>query len=186
MSPCTTLGVTPAAAARPLFVQARSAASPLSQKLQHALAGGRHALRRRAGKAHAGNRSLGLERARRAHHHAQDHAAGGQRVVGDPIDEAADFGGKRWRLEGAVDGPETVVADRGIGRVVPDDADHAAGAERHVDDIAGLAAGGSAIGIGCGHRHRNQHRNGRFAGHALRISLGSNRLGRADDGPGFG
>ncbi len=120
-----------------------------------------HRLRRRPIQPNAGNRRRRKQRARRPEHHAEHHAARGHRVVRDPIDEGADFPGQGRRVEAADDRAQPVVADRFVGRVVPDHADDVAGAERDLDDVAGRDGkpGGDPICIGSGNRDRHEHGN---------------------------
>ena len=115
---------------------------------EDALAGVRHPLRRRAGKPHADHGLFRLERALRAEHHAQDHAARSERVVGHPIDEFEQRTRERRRVVNALD-----LADfcrrHVVGHVVPDRADHEPRAERHGDDRPRreLAVGGVGVGL---------------------------------------
>jgi hypothetical protein len=56
------------------------------------------------------------------------------------------------------------VPDLRIRRVVPDHADVVARAERHFDDIAGLAVLRRAVGVGRGDGERQEHGQGLVAG----------------------
>ena len=70
--------------------------------------------------------------------HAQHHAARADGIVGDPIDEIAQFRLKRRQFEFFLDILEPVV-EPGIGFYVlrPDYGRRLAGAERYADDVAG-------------------------------------------------
>ena len=99
---------------------------------------------------------------RRPQHHAQHHAARRQRVVGDPVDEGPQVA---WaaaaRRSFSTIGRRRLWPISGVRRIVPDDADHVAGAERHLDDIAGRdrQAVGNAIAVGPGDRDRQEDGN---------------------------
>eukprot|EP01035_Chromulina_nebulosa_P005834 gene5834-biopygen4934 len=82
---------------------------------------------------------------------AMEPAARRQGVIGDPVDEIAQFLPKPRYVEFLADILQAVVQPRvGIGVFRPHHADHVARAERHGDDIAGLQidATGHPIGIG--------------------------------------
>jgi hypothetical protein len=93
--------------------------------------------------------------------HAQHHAAGGQRVIRHPFDEAAQFRLQRRKFELFLDILEPVV-ERRIGVVVfsPDHPGRFARAERHGDDVAGrdiIKLSRHTIGISPVQRDRHQH-----------------------------
>ena len=104
--------------------------------------------------------ALGAERFAHAQRHPQHHAARRQRVVGDPIDEAAQLFPQRRNIEPAGDILEPVI-ESPIGRILlgPHDAGIVARAERHGDEIARSKrdAVHSTIGIGMVERDRDQH-----------------------------
>ncbi len=104
--------------------------------LKHAASRRRHARGRRPREVDAGDRRLGLERAGRAKHHPEHHAAAGHGVVRHPVDEGADLLRQRRRLVLFLYAPQAVMADLGVGRIVPHDADDVARAQRHPDDVA--------------------------------------------------
>ena len=92
--------------------------------------------------------------------HAQHHAARRQRVVGDPIDECAQFLLQRRHIELFADVLEAIVQARiGIGVVGPHHRDHLARSERHTHHIARLElhAARHPVGIGLIERDRHQH-----------------------------
>ncbi len=113
-----------------------------------------------AGEADAVARPLGLGPVRIADRHPRHHAARGQRVAGDPVDEAAERRADRrpvmlraHRLEiGAA-------AHRRIGIGIPDDPQRLAGAERHRHEIAGLQVEvfGRAVAVAAVERQRHEH-----------------------------
>jgi hypothetical protein len=92
--------------------------------------------------------------------HAQHHAARGQGVVGDPVDQAAQFLLQRRHVELFADVLQAVVQTWiGIGVFRPDDRDHLARPQRHADDVAGLQlhAARHPVGIVLIERDRHQH-----------------------------
>ena len=105
----------------------------VGEQRQHARARRGHARRRRAREAHADARALGPERFAHAQRHPQHHAARRQRVVGDPIDEAAQFPPQRGDVEPVGDILQPVIEPL-IGRflLAPDDPGAFARAERTV------------------------------------------------------
>ena len=107
------------------------------QKRQDPLARRGHPLRVRTRKADANALALGPEMLAHAQAHPQHHAARGDGVVRDPIDETAQLGAQRRQFELFLDVLEPVV-EPGIGLRVfrPDHRGRLAGAERHADDIA--------------------------------------------------
>jgi hypothetical protein len=87
-SPSTTEVPTPASAASALLVRASPSAATSSTRFRAGVM--------RSGAARPDAPRLRLfrpERLRHPHHHAQHHAARAERVVGDPIDEAAHLAG---------------------------------------------------------------------------------------------
>jgi hypothetical protein len=152
--------------------------------VEDAATGRGHALRLGTGPADADERSFRRERARRPQHHARDHAALGQRVARDPVDEAPHRRRDRRRVKLAGDGAQAVVADLQIGRIVPDNADHVAGAERRLDDIARPESevGRRPIGVRRRDGDGNHDGNRPYFRHPCRIL---SRL-MADDGLAFG
>jgi integrase/recombinase XerC len=94
-----------------------------------------------------------------AQRHAQDHAARGQCIASDPIDEAAQLGLERRQIELAVDVLEAIVQARiGVGVIGPDHAQSLARSERHRNDVARpkVELRRHPIGIGLIERDRNQ------------------------------
>ncbi len=92
--------------------------------------------------------------------HPQHHAARRQRVVGDPIDERAQFLLQRRHVEFFADILEAIVQARiGIGVFGPYHRDHLARSQRHAHHIAGLQvhAARHPVGIGVIERDRHQH-----------------------------
>ena len=129
------------------------------KKRQHPLPRRGHALRGRAGKAHADALALGAEMLAHAQAHPQHHAARGDRVVRDPVDEAAQLGAQRRQFELFLNVLEAVVEPRiGLRVLRPDHGSGLAGAERHADDIARrkLKRLGHPVGIGPVKRDRDQ------------------------------
>ena len=128
----------------------------VGRELEHAAARPGHPLRRRAGEAHARHRPLRLERLGRAQHHAQHHAARGERVVGEPVDEADERFRQRRGVVDVLDLAQ-LLARHVVRRPGPDGAKHEPRAERHGDDRAGRQRPVAGVGIGCADRHRHQH-----------------------------
>ena len=92
--------------------------------------------------------------------HPQYHAAGGQRVVGDPIDESAQLLLQRRHVELFADVLEAIVQARiGIGVLRPHHRDRLARPQRHADHIARrhIHAARHPVGIGLIERDRHQH-----------------------------
>ena len=101
----------------------------------------RHPPRRLARQPHAHAQPLGPEIFAHPQGHAQHHAAGGQRVVGDPVDERAQFRFQRRDVELFGDVLQTVMQPRiGLCVLRPHHSHHFARAERHADDVAGRQA----------------------------------------------
>ena len=129
------------------------------KKRQHPLPGRGHALRRRANKAHADPFALGAKMLAHAQAHPQHHAARGDRVIGDPVDEVAQLGLERRQFELFLDVLEPVVEPRiGLRVLRPDHGGGLAGAERHAHDIARrqLQRLGHPVGIRPVKRDRDQ------------------------------
>ncbi len=120
----------------------------------------RQASWRLADQPHAEAHPLGPEIIAHPQRHAQHHAARGQRVVCNPVDQAAQFLLQRRHIELFADILQAVVQARiGIGIFRPHHRDHLARTKRHADDIAGLQlhAARHAIGIILIERDRDQH-----------------------------
>ena len=119
-----------------------------------------HAPRRLADQAHAHPHPLRAEMLAHPQGHPQHHAARRQRVVGDPIDERAQFLLQRRHIELFADVLEAIVQARiGIGVLRPHHRDHLARSERHAHHIARLElhAARHPVGIGLIERDRHQH-----------------------------
>ena len=144
--------------ARGVALGARQA---IGEEMQHAHARRRHARRRRPAEPHADALAAGPEMLAHAQRHAQHHAARAERVIGDPVDEAAQLALERRHVELAGDVLHAVVQARiGRGVVGPDHAHaFAARAQRHRDEIAGRerrVPRRHPVGIGLVERHRHQ------------------------------
>ena len=116
--------------------------------------------RRFADQPHAQPHPFGPEIFAHPQGHPQHHAARGECVIGDPVDEAAQFLSQRRHVELFADILQAIVQARiGIGVFRPHHRDHLARAERHADDVAGLQlhAARHAVGIGLIERNRHQH-----------------------------
>ena len=138
---------------------ALGAREPVAEQRQHARARHGHALRRRTGKPHADALAAGAEMLAHAQRHAQHHAARGERVAGDPVDEAAQLRLERRHVELPVDVLQPVVQARiGVGVLGPDHAQGLARAERHRHQVAGrkFEPGRHPVGIGLIERDRHQ------------------------------
>ena len=128
------------------------------KKRQHPLPRRRHALWGRAGKTHADALALGAEVLAHAQAHPQHHAAGGDRVVRHPVDEAAQLCAQRRQFELSSTSLRRL-SSRGLASGLrPDHGSGLAGAERHADDVAGrkLKRLGHPVGIGPVKRDRDQ------------------------------
>ena len=137
------------------------ARQPVREQRQHARTRRRQPRRWRAVKPHADAFARGPKMFAHAQRHAQHHAARRQRVVGDPIDEFAQFGFQRRHVELVRHVLHAVMQAR-IGRGIfrPHHAHgFAARAERHAHQVAGrkLHAGRHPVGIGLVQRHRHQN-----------------------------
>ena len=126
---------------------------------EHAGARRRHARRRRAGKPHANAFALRRKMLAHAQRHAQHHAARGERVVGNPVDEAAQFGLQRRDVELFLDVLQPVVEAGPRRALAPDHAGIVGRAKRHRDKVARgkLHAFRHPIGISLIKRHRHQN-----------------------------
>ena len=130
------------------------------QHLDQPPSGRRQTPWRLADQPHAKAHPLGPEIFAHPQRHAQHHAARRQRVIGDPIDETAQFLLQRRHIELFADILQAVVQARiGIGVLRPHHRHHLARTERHTHDIAGLQlhAARHAIGIVLIERDRHQH-----------------------------
>ena len=117
-------------------------------------------LRRFADQPHAQPDTFRAELLAHPQAHPQHHAARRQRVVGDPVDQRAQFRLQRRHIDLLADLLETIVQPRiGIGVVRPDHGDHLARTERHGNDVAGLQlyAARHPVGISLVKRDRHQH-----------------------------
>ena len=167
------------------FVLPVGSVSRRASPARAARAGG-HALRRRPASRTPGTGASGSSASGARSTMRSTMPRDGQRVVGHPVDETADFRIERRHIEGAVDRPQAIVADARVRRIVPDDADDIARAERHADDVARLGSRPA--------RDRYRARPPPPAPapkrsirrpRSSRISSGVDGV-RADDGPGFG
>jgi len=132
----------------------------------------RQALWRFACQAHAHPHPLGPEILTHPQRHPQHHAARRERVIGDPIDQRAQFPGQRRHVELFTDVLETIMQTRiRISILCPYHRDNLARPERHRHHVAGLElhAARHAVGIGLVERDRHQHVNdtGRCGGGAV-------------------
>ena len=121
---------------------------------------GRHPPRRFADQPHAHAHPLWPQIFAHAQAHSQHHAAGGERVIGDPIDEVAQFLSQRRDVELFADILQPIVQARiGIGVFGPDHGVHLARPQRHAHDIARLQfhAARHPVGIVLVERDRHQH-----------------------------
>jgi len=132
----------------------------IRQHLDRAPSCRRQAARRFADQPHAEPHPLGPEVFSHPQAHAQHHAAGGQRVIGNPVDQMAQFLLERRHVELFADVLEAVVQAR-IGRGVfrPHHGYDLTWTERHADDVAGLQfhAARHPVRIGLIERNRHQH-----------------------------
>ena len=115
---------------------------------------------RLADQPHAHPHPLRAEMLAHPQRHPQHHAARGQRVVGDPVDQRAQFLSQRRHVKLFADILEAIVQARiGIGVFGPNHRHHLARAERHANDVAGLEfhAARHPVGIGMVERDRHQH-----------------------------
>ena len=120
----------------------------------------RQAPRRLADQPHTEPHPLRAEIFAHPQRHAQHHAARRERVVGNPIDERAQFLLQRRHVELLADILQAIMQARiGIGVLRPHHGHHFARPQRHADDIAGLQlhAARHAIGIGLIESDRQQH-----------------------------
>ena len=106
---------------------------PAVGRLQDSLARRRHAIGQERCALQAFGPRLGIEGFRRAQQHARHHARRRQRVVRDPVDEAARGAIDRRAIEDRFDRPQLARIDIAR-RPVPDDARHLPGSERHAHD----------------------------------------------------
>ena len=137
-----------------------SVQQPVRQDLDQAPPRRRHALRRWADQPHADPHPLGAEMLAHPQGHAQHHAARRQRVIGDPVDQLAQFVAQRRHVELFADVLEAIVQARiGIGVFRPHHRDHLARPQRHAHHVARLQlhAARHAVGIGLIERDRHQH-----------------------------
>ena len=119
-----------------------------------------HAPRHFADQPHAHPHPLGAEILAHPQRHAHDHAARRQRVVGDPVDQVAQFFFQRRHVELFADVLEAVVQARiRVGVFGPDHGDHLARPKRHAHHIARLQfhAARHPVRIGLIERNRHQH-----------------------------
>ena len=117
------------------------------------------ALRRRARKPHADALAHGAEMLAHAQRHAQDHAAGAERVTRYPVDEVAQFRLERRNIELVLDVLHAVAQARiGLGVLRPHHRGRRARSDRHGHEVAGreLEPVRHAIGIGLVQGHRNE------------------------------
>ena len=120
----------------------------------------RHALRRLAYQPHAQPHPLGAEMLAHPQRHAQHHAARRQRVVGNPVDQLAQFVLERRHVELFADVLEAIVQARiGVGVFRPHYGHDLARPQRHADHVARrqIHAARHAVGIGLIERDRHQH-----------------------------
>ena len=137
-------------------------------RLQHPLPGGGQAVGLAGSPLQPLQPRLGVEGFRRAQQHARHHAGRRQRVLRDPVDEAAHGPVDGRAVEDMVDRPQLPGVDR-LHVGVPDDARHQPRPQRHAHDRArhDMHAFRNRIGVGAFRRHRHEHRRGRREGRIL-------------------
>ena len=162
------------------FRQARfDPGEPVVRRRQHAGAGRGHALGRRSGEPHAVARRGRIEGAAGAHHHAQDHAGGGERVARHPVGEGERDARQRRHVVNQFDDLAELLA-LDLGRLLalgarPDDAEIVHRPERHDDELArrDLHALGHEVVVRRRQRERQHdgHRQRRFGLCRSRLDL---------------
>ena len=118
---------------------------------------------RAAGGAHTNPLARGAGAFAMAQRHAQHHATRSQRIVGHPVDELEEVGGKRHIGELRLHRLELRPVHRGGGGTArPDAAHHAAIAQRHMDKVARRQVQplGDGVGIGRVQPEREQDIHG--------------------------
>jgi len=133
---------------------------PVGQDLDQPLPRRGHAFGHFADQPHPHPHPLGAEMLAHPQRHPHYHAARRQRIIGDPIDQAAQLFPQRRDVEFLADLLETVMQARiWIGVFGPHHADDLARSQRHAHDVARLQvhAAGRPIGIGLVERNRHQH-----------------------------
>ena len=137
-----------------------AAGKAIGEELQHPRPRRRHALRRRPGEPDPDAQAFRAELLAHPQRHPRHHAARAQRIIRDPIDEAAQFLPQRRQVELGGHVFKAVVEPRiGIWVVGPHHGGAFARPQRHPHDVAGAEFHRvrHAIGIGLVERDRNQH-----------------------------